>query len=60
MGDWYCFNCKEKVVEDEVWLHILDLDRPADGYLCPSCKAIWSDEAKVNELREMEEGMEDK
>lgn len=60
MGDWYCFNCKEKLVEDEVWIHIADLDRSVDANVCPSCKAIWANEEGVTKLREAEEALDDK
>ncbi len=61
MAEWYCFKCKEKMVEDRVWLRYLDFERQLPGIKCPKCGVCYFlEEMVVRTIRTLEEALEAK
>ncbi len=47
--EWYCFKCKEKMIEKGVWMTYLDILRSVLGLKCPKCNAAYVTEQTVME-----------
>jgi DNA-directed RNA polymerase subunit RPC12/RpoP len=45
--EWYCFKCKEKMVEAEIPFVYLDAEEKAKGIKCPKCGVAYFDEQTV-------------
>ena len=61
MGQWYCFRCKEQMIEQNVLLSYLEITRGIDGLRCPKCKATYlTEETTVEVVSKAEEGIEAK
>jgi DNA-directed RNA polymerase subunit RPC12/RpoP len=61
MGQWYCFKCKEEMVEGNITLHYFEITRAVKGIKCPKCGAPFFLEQTVEEVvRRGEEAIESK
>lgn len=62
MAQWYCFKCKEKMEEGEVFLKYKDLVLPgAFGVKCPKCDAQYLlEEFVLTQVNEGEKMLESK
>lgn len=49
MEEWYCFKCKEKMIEGDVWMAYLEMSNFVTGLTCPKCKAAYLTEEIVIE-----------
>jgi len=49
MEEWYCFKCKEKMREADVWMTYLELTFSISGLKCPKCEAAYLTEETVVE-----------
>lgn len=49
MAEWYCFKCKEKMIEKDIWLTYLEITRPVPGIRCPKCGEAYISEKEVIE-----------
>lgn len=59
--EWYCFKCKEKMVEAEVEIEYLSFPGTAMGIKCPKCGAAYLLEQRVvEEVRQKEDEIEAK
>jgi DNA-directed RNA polymerase subunit RPC12/RpoP len=47
MEEWYCFKCKEKMVEAEISFVYLDAEEKGKGIKCPKCGVAYFDEQTV-------------
>ena len=52
MEEWYCFKCKEKMVETDVSYEYLWVVRRARGLQCPKCKTAYIEEKTIKEALE--------
>jgi hypothetical protein len=50
LEEWYCFKCKEKMIEDDVEASYLDTVQFIDCLKCPKCGASYLTEAYVIEV----------
>lgn len=50
MQQWYCFKCKEKMIEADIWLTYMEITRPIPGLKCPKCNAAYLTEETVVEV----------
>ena len=41
MEQWYCFECKEKMVEGNVLINYLDTTYTIEGIKCPKCSTAY-------------------
>ena len=61
MENWYCFKCKEKMVEKDISTSYLEISRFIRGIQCPQCKTVYMSEKTVlEEIRPGEEQIEEK
>lgn len=62
MENWYCFKCKQKMEEREVYLAYMGSEFPGIlGMKCPKCGVEYlSEEFVIGQLREGEQMMESK
>jgi DNA-directed RNA polymerase subunit RPC12/RpoP len=61
MAEWFCFKCKEKMVEDRIWMRYLEFERQMPGLKCPKCGASYLlEETVVITIRTLEEALEAK
>jgi YgiT-type zinc finger domain-containing protein len=61
MGDWHCFKCKERMIEDGMTLMYLEIDAIVDGLVCPVCgEGYITEEIAVGKLAAGEKKIEDK
>jgi len=49
MEEWYCFKCKEKMVEKDIRGTYLEIARFIRGFQCPKCKTAYLSEKTVTE-----------
>ena len=49
MSEWYCFKCKQKMVEEGIPVIYLDVDGEAEGLKCPQCGGQYIPENYVME-----------
>jgi NAD-dependent SIR2 family protein deacetylase len=58
---WYCFKCKEKMEEDEVWMSYMEIERPQPAIKCPVCGAAYlTEKIVIEQVRPGEEEIEAK
>ena len=50
MEDWYCFKCKEKMVDAEVTMSYYDVTAKQPGIRCPKCGTAYLTEKSVIEI----------
>ena len=50
MEQWYCFKCKEKMVEEDIWMAYLEIVRTVPGLKCPKCNAAYLTEETAVEV----------
>ena len=61
MGQWYCFECNERMIEDDVWMTYMDITRALPGLKCPKCGTGYlTEETVVGTINPGEELLEDK
>lgn len=61
MEQWYCFKCKEAMLEENINLSYLEMTRPVKGLKCPKCGTAYLLEDKVEGVvRRGEEALETK
>jgi hypothetical protein len=61
MEPWYCFACKEKIVEDDIDVSYMDITRFLSGLVCPKCGAAYlTEEMVVETVNPGEETLESK
>lgn len=61
MEEWYCFKCKEKMVEADITMSYMDIIRFIKGLKCPKCNAAYlTEETVVEVVRKGEEQIEAK
>jgi len=61
MGKWYCFKCKEEMVDDTVWMFYLRRKSPIGGIRCPKCREPYLlEDTVVRRVNRAEEMMEKK
>ncbi|MFA4916773.1 MAG: hypothetical protein WC560_08900 [Syntrophales bacterium] len=61
MVDWYCFQCKEKMVAEEVEASYMEILSFIDGLKCPTCGTIYlSEDYVVETISTAEEEIEAK
>jgi DNA-directed RNA polymerase subunit RPC12/RpoP len=60
MADWYCFKCKEQMVEQELTLSYLDIEGTQAGIVCPNCNAKYITEDAIERVIKGEKMIEDK
>jgi DNA-directed RNA polymerase subunit RPC12/RpoP len=59
--DWYCFKCKEKMIEGEIKLIYLEIEAPAGGIVCPKCGAKYiPEELAIDKVAKGEKMIENK
>jgi len=61
MEEWYCFKCKEKMVENDISGTYQEISRFIRGLQCPKCKtAYFSEKTVMEEIRPGEQEIEAK
>jgi len=61
MTEWYCFKCKERMVEAEIKVVYLEITGLPKGLLCPKCGAKYiTEEIAINKMAKAEKMIEQK
>jgi len=60
MEQWYCFKCKEKVVENDISTSYLEITGFIQGLQCPKCGVAYLTEESAVWASEREEEIEAK
>ena len=50
MEEWYCFKCKEKLVEKDLNASYMDISQTIRGLQCPQCKTAYLTEKTTVEI----------
>jgi methionyl-tRNA synthetase len=50
MGQWFCFKCKERMIETEVLGMYMEVTRFINGLKCPKCGACYLPEGYAVEV----------
>ena len=59
--EWYCFKCKEKMLEGDVTVSYMEVIHFVEGLKCPKCKAAYlTEETAVEVVAKGEEEVEAK
>jgi DNA-directed RNA polymerase subunit RPC12/RpoP len=61
MTEWYCFKCKEKMIEAEIELVYQEVEGKAEGLMCPKCSVKYiTEEVAIDKLAKGEKMIEQK
>jgi DNA-directed RNA polymerase subunit RPC12/RpoP len=61
MTEWYCFKCKERMIETEIEMVYLEVEGTADGLICPKCGAKYiTEEVAIEQIAIGEKMVEEK
>jgi RNase P subunit RPR2 len=62
MPEWYCFKCKEKVIETEIEVEYMGItfSQKFKALKCPTCKNVFIPEEEAKKIRMGEDLIETK
>lgn len=56
MEEWYCFKCKDKMVEKDISYNLLGIIRSTRGLQCPKCKTTYVlEKTLTEEIKKLQE-----
>jgi DNA-directed RNA polymerase subunit RPC12/RpoP len=59
--EWYCFRCKERMIEAEIEMVYLEVEGTADGLMCPKCSTKYiTEEVAIKQIARGEKMVEEK
>ena len=60
MEQWYCYECRQKMVEGDILITYLEMSNVVKGIKCPTCGAAYLLEETAKKLAQAEEMLETK
>ena len=60
MEEWYCFKCKEKMVQADITGQYMDIEATTPGLKCPECGTVFLTEEQCLKVNKDEEVLESK